>query len=104
MRRAAIGDSGFCAVEHVSATFLDGFGLQGGGVRASLRLGQRVAADLFTPRVGQQEFFLLFFGSESMNGIAVKRILDGENHPRRSAAARNLLDNRKSTRLNSSHT
>src|SRR5258708_15449030 len=92
IRRAAIGDPGFRTVEQVSLALFDGFRLQRGGVRTGLRLSQRVATDLFTAGIRQQEFFLLFFRPEAMNGIAVKRILHGKNHAGRSAAARNLLD------------
>src|SRR6266404_6016706 len=72
IRRAAIGDPGFGAIEHIGVALFDGFRLQSGGVRAGLGLGQRVAADFFAARVGQQEFFLLLVGSVAVNWIAVE--------------------------------
>ena len=88
---AAIGDPCFRAVDDVAVALEDGFGAQRGGIRAGLRLGETVAADFFAAREGDEEFFLLFFGSEAMNRIAVKRILDGENHARRGTNARDFF-------------
>ena len=90
--RAAVGDPRFGAIDDVLVALLHRLGLQRSGVGARLRLGQRIATDLFAAREGQQEFLLLFVGSEAMNGIAVERILHRKNHAGRSAAARNLFD------------
>ena len=56
-----------------------------------MRLGERVAADLFAAGVGQEELFLLFVSPVAVNRIAVERILHGEDHARRGAAARNFF-------------
>ncbi len=66
--------------------------MERGGVRACLRLGERVAADFFAARVRQKELLFLFVGAEAVDGIAVEGILHGENHAGGSAAAGNLFD------------
>ncbi len=73
-------------------TYLSRFGLQRGGVRAGLRLGEREAADFFAARKGQQEFLFLFFGAEAMNRIAVKGILNRQDHAGGGATAGNFFD------------
>jgi hypothetical protein len=90
--RAAVGDPGFCAVDEVLVAAKDSFGLESSGVRACLRLGERVAADFFAARVWQKELLFLVVGAVAVDGIAVEGILDGENHAGGSAAAGNLLD------------
>lgn len=52
----AVGDPGFGAVEGVLVAVERGFGLEGGGVGAGLRLGEGVAADFFAAREGFEEF------------------------------------------------
>ena len=52
IRRAAVGDPGLRAVEHIGVALLHRPGLQRRGVRAGLRFGQRVAADLLPAREG----------------------------------------------------
>ena len=89
---AAIGDPGLCAVEDVSVALLHGYGLQRGGVGAGLRLGERVAADFFSPREGRAGIFSFVRQSKAMNRIAVKRILYREDHAGGSAAARDFFD------------
>ena len=77
---AAVGDPGFGAVDDVFVALLDGFGLQRGGVGAGLRFGERVAADFFAAREGDEEFLFLLDGAEAMNRVAVELILDGEDY------------------------
>jgi len=89
---AAIGDPGFGAVDDVFVALLDGFGLERSGVGAGLRFGERVAADFFAAREGDEEFLFLLDGAEAMNRIAVKRILDGEDDAGGSAGARDFFD------------
>src|SRR6266481_2698420 len=89
---AAVGDPGFCAIEDVLVVAKDGFGLQGGSIGAGLRLGEGVAADFFAASVRLEEFLFLFGGAVAVNGIAVKRILHGENHASGSATAGDFFD------------
>ena len=89
---AAVGNPGFSAVEDVFVAAKDGFSLKGGGVGAGLGFGEGVAADFFAAREGEKEFLLLLGRPEAMNGVAVERILDGENHAGRCAAARDFFD------------
>ena len=65
--RAAIGDPRFRAVDDVTVALLHRLGLQRRRVGARLRLGQRVATDLFPSRKRQQKLLFLLFGSEAMN-------------------------------------
>ena len=90
--RSAAGDPSLGAIDDIGIALLHRLRLQRRGVRAGLRLGQRVATDFFTSREWMQKFLLLFFGAEAMNRIAVQRILHGENHAGGRAAPRNLLD------------
>src|SRR6266852_5934657 len=90
---AAIGDPRLGAVQNIFAAAFHRFGLQGGGVRARLRLGQGVAADFFSTGKGQQKSLFLRLGAEAVDGIAEQRILHAEDHAGGSAAARNLFDN-----------
>ena len=49
-RDAAIGYPGFCAIEDVMITLARGAGLDSGGVRAGLRLGEAEGAENFAAR------------------------------------------------------
>ncbi len=89
---AAIGDPGFCPVDDVAVAPEHGLGGQRRGVRAGLRLGERVAADFFAAREGNQKFLLLFFRAEAVNRIAIQRILHRKDDAGGSAGARNFLD------------
>ncbi len=57
-----------------------------------MRFGERVAADFFAAREGEQEFLFLLDGAETMNRIAVERILDGEDDAGGSAGAGDFFD------------
>ena len=92
IRDAAVGDPRFCAVDDVLSVFPDRRGTQRRGIRAGLRLGERVAPDAFAARKRHQKFFLLFFGAKAMKRIAVKRILYGKNDAGRGAGARDFFD------------
>src|SRR5712675_371667 len=90
--RPAIGDPRLSSVDNVLVALFDSSRLQGRGVRASLWFRQRVTADLFSARKRKKEFLLLLFIAETMNRIAIKRILNGENHAGRRAAPGNFFD------------
>jgi hypothetical protein len=75
VRRAAICNPRFRAVDDVFVAFADGFGGQCGGVGAGLRLGEREATDFFAAGERYEEFFPLFVSAEVMDGRAVQRIL-----------------------------
>ena len=89
---AAIGDPGFRAVDEVAVAFQDSFRFERGSIRAGLRFGERVAADFFATGEGNKKFFLLLFRAEAIDGVAKKRILDGESDASGSADAGNFLD------------
>ena len=76
----------------VFVALLDGFGLECGGVGAGLWFGEGVAADFFAARERDEELLFLFDGAEAVNGIAVERILDGEDDSRGSAGAGDFFD------------
>ncbi len=61
-------------------------------IRTRLRFGERVAADLFSPRERHQEFLLLLFRSVTVNGVAIEGILHRKNHTGGGAAARDFLN------------
>ena len=88
----AVGDPGFGAVEDVFIAAKDGFGLEGGGVGAGLRLGEGVAADFFAAGIRFEEFLFLFGGAVAIDGIAVERILYGEDDAGGGAAAGDFFD------------
>ncbi len=92
VRRAAVGDPRFCAVEDIFVAALDGFRLQRGGVGAGLRFGERVAADFFATRIWLEEILFLLVGAVAMKRVTVKRILHGENYTRGGAAPGNFFD------------
>ena len=71
--RSAAGDPSLGAIDDIRIALLHRLRLQRRGVRAGLRLGQRVATDFFTSREWMQKFLLLFFGAEAMNRIAKSR-------------------------------
>src|SRR5580658_176698 len=89
---AAIGDPGFGAVEDVFVAVEDGFGLESGGVGAGLRFGEGVAADFFAACEGFEEFLFLFGRAIAMDGIAVERVLYGEDDAGGGAAAGDFFD------------
>src|SRR5580692_7433271 len=89
---AAVGDPGFGAVEDVFVAVEDGFGLEGGSVGTGLRFGEGVAADFFAASVRLEEFLFLFRSAVAVDGIAVERILDGEDYAGGSATAGNFFD------------
>jgi len=89
---AAVGDPGFGAVDDIGVAFFHGFGLQGSGIGACLRFGEGVAADFFAAGEGDEQAFFLFVGAITVDGIAVERILHGENHAGGSTAAGDFLD------------
>ncbi len=66
--------------------------MESGGVGTGLRLGEGVAADFFAASEGFEEFLFLFGGAEAMDGIAVKRILDGEDYAGGGATAGDFFD------------
>src|SRR5271154_5716610 len=88
----AVGDPGFGAVEDVFVAVEDGFGLESGGVGAGLGFGERVAANFFAAGVLFEEFLFLLGRAVAMDGIAVERILDGEDYAGGSAAAGDFFD------------
>jgi len=90
---ASIGDPRLRAVQYVRVAPAYGPCLQRRRVRAGLRLGEREAADFFSAREGQQESLLLLFVAKTMNGVAVERILPGENRTGGSTAAGNFFNN-----------
>src|SRR6266403_5319567 len=73
----AIGDPRLGSVDDVLVALYEGSRLQGSGVRASLWFRLRVTADLFSARKRKKEFLLLLFIAEPMDGVAIKRILNG---------------------------
>ncbi len=89
---AAVGDPRFRSVDDVAVALAHRTRRQRRRVRSRLRLGQRVAADLFAAREWREKFFFLLLGPEAMKRIAVQRILHRENDPGRGANARNLFD------------
>ena len=89
---AAVGDPGLRAVHDVAVAFAHGMGRERRGIRPRLRLGEGVAADFFAAREGRQQPLLLLFAAETIDGVAVERILHRENHASRGASSRNLLD------------
>src|ERR1700687_1475930 len=68
------------------------FGWRRRPIRTRLRLGERIAADLFSASVWHQEFLLLLFRSVTMYRIAIKRILHRKNHAGGGAAPRDLFN------------
>src|ERR1700743_3133028 len=76
----------------VFVALVGGFGFESGRVGAGLRFGERVTADFFATREGDEAFLFLLAGAEAMNRIAVKRILDGEDDAGGSAGARDFFD------------
>ena len=89
---ATVGDPGFGAVENVFVAAEDGFGLEGGGVGAGLRFGEGVAADFFAARERFEKFLFLFGRAIAMDGMAVERILYGEDYACGGATAGDFFD------------
>jgi len=89
---AAIGDPRLGAVDNVAVAFAHCLGCERRCVRARLRLGQRVAANFFTARERREKFLFLLLGAETMNRIAIQRILHRENHAGGSADAGNFFN------------
>src|SRR5580700_7629384 len=92
IRCSAVGDPCLSPVDDVRVALSLGLGPEGGGVRAGLRLGERVASDFFPSRAGNEEFLFLLLGAEPQDGVAVERVLNGKNGAGGSADARDFLN------------
>src|SRR5215470_2260498 len=76
---SAVRDPRLGAIDDVAIVFSNRLRPQRRGIRPRLRLGKRVAADFFAARERRQKSLLLFLSAEPMDGIAVERVLHGQN-------------------------
>ncbi len=93
LRLAGVGDPGLRAVQDVAAPVPDGPRLLVRGVRARLRLGQRVGARAPRPDASSRRIVgLLALAAELPDRVAHDGVVDRDDHGRRRADARELLD------------